>query len=222
MYRIMILTSFIIGITMSAYLLRRKKIPSRIIVMSLALELLLCVYLSIIATYLLSGMGGYGLNSTGGAVGMLLGAFIFSFITPQYKEAFWDAYTLVLPLMYGLGKIGCSFAGCCGGISYNGICHIHTQEGDVFPVQILEASVFLLIFAMSAFVYFRNRFDPLKAAIIYSLVKIMLDFLRASHADKIVSENQIMCTVVIVLLLVVRFRGNYGINKETGKNSFCR
>ncbi|WP_196811630.1 prolipoprotein diacylglyceryl transferase family protein [Butyrivibrio sp. VCD2006] len=210
MYRIMILASFILGILVSSYILKNRKIPTRIIIMSLSLELMLSVYLALMVTYLLSGAKGYGLNSTGGAFGMLLGALIFSFITPQYKDAFWNAYTLVLPLMYGLGKIGCSFAGCCGGISYNGICHVHTAEGDFFPIQILEASIFLLIFAMSVFMYLRNRFDPIKAAIIYSLIKILLDFLRASHENKIISTNQVMCMVVIVLLLMIRIREKHG------------
>ena len=202
MYRIMILASFILGITTSAYLLKKKNVPLRIIAKSLSLELMLCIYLAIFTTYIISGKVRYGLNGTGGAAGMLLGAIIFSLITPQYKYIFWEAYTLVLPLMYGLGKIGCSFAGCCGGIPYNGICHIMTSEGAVFPVQMLEAAVFLLLFALSILAYKKNHFDPLKAAIVYSASKILLDFLRNTHVNRLVSTNQIMCMTIIVLLFL--------------------
>lgn len=97
-------------------------------------------------TFMLSKAANYGLNSTGGALGILAGVLIFSKITPQYKSAFFEAYTLVLPLMYGIGKIGCSFAGCCGGLPYNGIMRVHTQSGGAFPIQKLEALVFLLLF----------------------------------------------------------------------------
>ena len=231
MYRLMIGLSITLGIAVASFALGKKKVPANIIFLSVILELMLTIYLAIVTSYLLSGTKGYGLNGTGGAVGMILGAFIFSKITPKYKDAFLGAYVLALPLMYGLGKIGCSFAGCCGGISYNGPFHISTDHGNAFPIQALEAAVFLGLFVASAIIYVRDcsnsasaakdslnaistgvihakvRFNPVVAAIIYSIVKVLLDFLRETHNEKMITTNQIMClSVAIILALVLRFR----------------
>lgn len=197
MYRIMIGLSFAIGITTAAIALKKRGVPGNIIAYSAVLEIMLSMYLALVTAYILSGAENYGLNGSGGAFGILLGAFIFSKITLKYKDAIYSAYVIILPLMYGIGKIGCSFAGCCGGIKLNG--------GKAFPIQIVEAIVFLAVFAASASVFFKEKYEPVTAAIIYAAVKIVLDFFRDTHEEHLITTNQVMCVVIIALLLGVKF-----------------
>ena len=198
----MIGLSFILGNAAAAIALKMRKVPNNIIIYSVALELTISMYLGVMFAYLLAGGKSYGLNSTGGAVGILLGALIFSKITPMYKDSIFSAYILALPLMYGLGKIGCAFAGCCGGIGYNGLLHVHGKSGNVFPIQAVEAAVFLILFAISAFFFLKRKYSPAIAAVIYALVKILLDFLRDTHAEHVITANQIMCMAVVAGIVV--------------------
>ena len=55
--------------------------------------------------------------------------------------------------MYAVGKIGCFFAGCCYGIEYNGFLNVTYNYSAIapkgislFPIQLLESIVFLIIF----------------------------------------------------------------------------
>lgn len=211
MYKIMIASSFILGLPTAAYLQKRKNVPLNIIGLSVALEIPLCLYMAVLMTFLLSKGKNIGLNSTGAALGMLLGAIIFSKITPQYKKEFFISYEIILPLMYGLGKIGCACAGCCAGIPYNGLFRVHTKNGEAFPIQKLEAIVFLLLFAVSIVLYFKKRFNPLVAAIVYSTTKIVLDFLRASHIGHVITSNQIMCAVVMAVFVLIIYKEQFYI-----------
>ena len=202
MYRLMILTSFVLGLLSAALVLKRQNVKASIIGLSVILEMTFTFYMALIVTVILSGAKSCGLNSTGGALGLILGVIVFGFITPQYRKDFWIAYTLSLPLMYGVGKIGCSFAGCCAGICYDGIFHIATDKGNLFPVQITEAVIFILLYIFSMIIYYKDMYDPFVASVIYAVAKILLDFLRDTHEDKIISANQIMCLAIVVILIV--------------------
>ncbi len=215
MYAAMIGLSIVLGLGAYALSLKKKSVPANIIFYSVILELVISIYLALMTTYVLSGANGYGLTSSGGAAGMLIGVFIMSKITPQYGKSFFDSCVLSLPLMYGIGKIGCAFAGCCGGIGYTGPLHIGSERGDVFPIQALEAIVFLSIYAISLFLYLEERFNSLHAAIAYSFVKILLDFLREAHETKLITANQIMCLgIVLALLLVNGFEKRRAFSNE--------
>ena len=45
-------------------------------------------------------------------------------------------------------------------------------------------------------------YDPFVASVIYAVAKILLDFLRDTHEGRIVSANQIMCLVIVIILIV--------------------
>lgn len=202
MYRLMILTSFVLGLLSAALVLKRQNVKASIIGLSVILEMTFTFYMALIVTVILSGAKSCGLNSTGGALGLILGVIVFGFITPQYRKDFWIAYTLSLPLMYGVGKIGCSFAGCCAGICYDGIFHIATDKGNLFPVQITEVVIFILLYIFSMIIYYKDMYNPFVASVIYAVAKILLDFLRDTHEGRIISTNQIMCLTIVIILIV--------------------
>jgi len=204
MYATMIGLSLVLGLGTYAFSLMKKGVPGNIVFYSLFLELILSIYLALMTTYILSGGIKYGLNGSGGAAGMLIGAAIMYRLIPQYGKQFFSSCILSLPLMYGIGKIGCAFAGCCGGIGYNGPFHIHSDCGNVFPIQTVEVAVFLTIFAVSLWFYQKDIFNPLYAAIVYCIVKILMDFFRETHESQFITVNQIMCFgIALVLGLIV-------------------
>lgn len=201
MYRLMIILSLVAGLSTAAFLQYRKKVPGQIILLSLMLNLTLIIQGALFVTMVLYS-GKIGLNSTGGAMGMILGVFIFSLITPQYKKAFLESYITVLPLIYGIGKIGCSFAGCCYGTSYHGPLALIDDEGvSRFPIQPMEAIVFILAFIIAMILDSKGHLNPLLAAVAFAGLKIVLDFLRDTHTGLTLTANQIMCLFIIAFCL---------------------
>ena len=205
MYRTMIITSIVAGFLAAVGLLGKKKVPVNYIGYSAFLNLALMLYLALGVTAFLSGFKSFGLNSSGGALGIIIGTLIISKIIPKYKNEFISSYMIVLPLEYGIGKIGCAFAGCCGGIPYTGPGSIHIDGRGIFPIQAVEAITFIFIFIISAVFYLKSVYNPLIAGAIYAFIKILLDFLRDTHNNTIITSNQIMCFVIAISFLIIHF-----------------
>lgn len=93
------------------------------------------------------------------------GGLIGSFITigvylkvrklgPERNAGILDVYSCAAPLFHAFGRVGCFFGGCCYGIesAFGFTAHGNEYSPDVndvnrFPVQLLEASLNLLLFA---------------------------------------------------------------------------
>lgn len=203
MYSIMILLSLVLGMGFAAFRCYRKKVPGRFILYLVMLVVVMVLYCALMVTIVLSRGKGIGLNASGGAMGLILGVFIMALITPAYKKIYADSLTMVLPLMYGLGKIGCSSSGCCAGLPYHGIFKVIGKEGtEVFPIQALEAIVFLALFLLTVIIDIMGKYDFRVMAIVYALTKIALDFLRDTHVDRIITLNQIMCIGIVIAFLI--------------------
>ena len=94
-----------------------------------------------------------GLSSYGAVIGLIVMLFLYS---KQHKKKFKDLLFAIMPsipLMYGIGKIGCFLVGCCYGIKYYGPLSITynyspsaPKDIGLFPIQLLEAIVFIIIF----------------------------------------------------------------------------
>lgn len=114
-----------------------------------------------------------------------------------------------IPLMYAIGKIGCFITGCCYGIEYNGIGNIiykysldAPQNVPLFPIQILETIIFFIIFMYIINKTLKNKFNWNslgKSFILCGIAKFSLDFLRASHNNKILSLNQYVSILFILI-----------------------
>ncbi len=166
-----------------------------------------------------------GFASLGGVVGSFLMLYIYSFsLKKDYK------YILILfmpsiPLMYAIGKIGCFVAGCCYGIPYDGIGHIIYHNSRVapintalFPVQIVETIVFILIF-----IYVIQKYKKeisvrivMKEVILCSIAKFILDFFRYEHIGKLLSSNQIVCLILLISSFVYLYKINKNMNLVKG------
>jgi phosphatidylglycerol:prolipoprotein diacylglycerol transferase len=120
--------------------------------------------------------------------------------------------------MYSIGKIGCFLAGCCYGIYYNGPFNVvynysysAPAEVRLFPIQLLESIVFLVIF-----IYFYLNSNKKsnkvlfigKAIFICGISKFLLDYLRMSHAGQIISVNQLTSIIFMLIGMFLILKDN--------------
>lgn len=150
-----------------------------------------------------------GLSSYGAVIGIIILLFLFS---KQYKKSFKNLIYILLPsipLMYGIGKIGCFLAGCCYGIEYNGPLSVSYNYSysapkgiSLFPIQLLESIIFIAIF-----IYTYNKIIKRKpnniivgqTFVICGVSKFSLDYLRMSHMGKLFSINQLVSVAFILI-----------------------
>ena len=148
-----------------------------------------------------------GLSSYGAVIGAFLMIFIYQLQFKKDKKVLLINCMLPLPLMYSVGKIGCFIAGCCYGIEYSGPFSIVYNNSlvapsgvSLFPIQILESVVFLFIFVC---LYFNKKLSDINKCdlllIICGSAKFLLDFLRASHTNTILSVNQVISLIIVII-----------------------
>ena len=130
----------------------------------------------------------------GGVIGGMIGLFIYA---KQFKMDFillLRIYATVLPLGHAFGRIGCFFGGCCFGVPYEGFFSYtyKTVTGaapvgmSLFPVQLLEAFLLLLLFILQVMLLI--KFDNKKMLLIYNyvfsyaVIRFLLEFLRGDVA----------------------------------------
>ena len=203
-YAVMIGLSFLAG-TGGLYLLSVRRGIRKDIAGYL---LLLCPLMSaaggMLHSYLESGCRSWGLSSIGGLLGLYAAVLIMGQIAPKgCRQIMVQNATLMLPLMYALGKTGCLLSGCCRGIAYSGpFCVQYTGErlstGCVFPVQLAESVVFLGIFLLGMHSFRRHRTDTFPLIFLASAgAKFLLDFLREAHQGKVLTSNQVLCILLL-------------------------
>ena len=159
-----------------------------------------------------------GFSSLGGVIGGLIMLYLYSLLVKKDYKYMLILFMPSIPLMYAIGKIGCFVAGCCYGIPYDGIGHIvyHSSEvallnTNLFPIQIVETIIFLIIFIYIISRYYKNKFSIkliMIEIIVCGIAKFLLDFLRYEHTVKLITSNQIMCLLLVIFSSVYLIRLN--------------
>lgn len=203
----MIVLSMVLNVVSVLLISKKFKYPFYEIVSMVVIDAMGIVFGGLLYTYIFSGSLGF--SSLGGMFGGLLGLFVYSILLKKNFKYVLILFMPSIPLMYAIGKIGCFVAGCCHGIPYDGIGHIVYVNSKVavlniplFPVQIVESFVFFMIFIYVISRYLKNLISIkliMKEIIICSIAKLLLDFFRYDHVIKIITTNQIMCLVLIVI-----------------------
>ena len=143
-----------------------------------------------------------GFSFTGGIIGGFLGIILYC---KQYKvevKYLLRLYTIVFPITYSFGKIGCYLVGCCNSI-YN------------FPLQLIES---LISFIITIYIFLKVRDNSIvyKYLILYSVSRFSFDFFRETR--KIIFMNfsfiQLMCISIVIFCVYV-----YLVNRKYMKNS---
>ena len=105
-----------------------------------------------------------------------------------------DGTVVALPLMHAFGRAGCFFAGCCYGVRCDGPLAVtfHSSPAapngvGLFPVQLLEAALNLVLFACFCAV-FRSRARAARISCTglylcaYAVIRFFVEFLRGDAA----------------------------------------
>lgn len=210
-YPSMIVLSLIVNVIVVLIISRKFKYTVDELVSMLVIDNIGIIGGGILYTYIFSKYLGF--SSLGGVIGGLIMLYLYSLLVKKDYKYMLILFMPSIPLMYAIGKIGCFVAGCCYGIPYDGIGHIvyHSSEvallnTNLFPIQIVETIIFLIIFIYIISRYYKNKFSIkliMIEIIVCGIAKFLLDFLRYEHTVKVVTSNQIMC------LLLVIFSGIY-------------
>ena len=205
-YGILIISSILIGTFYIALNLKKEGIKKEYI---LYYSILVIVF-SLIGSISLSRIvNADSLNSYMGAISVIACSLIFNKIVPN-KNIYLKYSIISLPLIYSIGKIGCFLVGCCYGIPYNGILSVTYTDGlniSLFPIQALEVIIFFILFILLNKLK-KNKHIIELTLIICALSKFLLDFLRYDHVTKIITTNQIISIVVIVIGIFLIIKKN--------------
>ena len=149
----------------------------------------------------------------GGALGLLLYAKIFKVKLLKIV----DVYAAVIPLGHACGRVGCFLGGCCYGMEYDGpfshtyheeVLNMSTPIGvPLFPVQLFEAAMLLLLFVPMLILYFRKK--PEQTGICgavylyaYAVIRFVLEYFRG---DKERGSFLAFSTSQIISILIIAF-----------------
>lgn len=138
-------------------------------------------------------------------------------------------FIFLVPLIQGFGRVGCFLAGCCYGIPYDGIGAVVFPENSyalpgvkLFPVQLVETVILLIISAVLAFWRYRkNSVHVLELYfILYGIARFVLEFFRY---DTIrgqfvgLSTSQWISILLIVIACVILLKNNITFQKKSAQ-----
>lgn len=137
-----------------------------------------------------------------------------------------------LPLVHGIGRIGCSLAGCCYGAPYEGACAITYHDSlvapngvSLFPVQAVEACANIIIAIILTIYIIKNKTGKLYSLplylLLYAPVRFILEYFRYDYDERgfmgAFSTSQwisIGLVVGVIAWLIVQFYRNKNKEKE--------
>ncbi len=114
---------------------------------------------------------GYGFVFYGALIGGVIAALIYIRRHKLPPFLLVDLLIASVPLMQGIGRIGCFFAGCCYGIEYSGPLAVTFPGEHVsrFPVQLLDTALNLVLFLILT-LYRRKERKPGQVTGLYLLL----------------------------------------------------
>ncbi len=154
--------------------------------------------------YIIVGMVFYG-----GLIGGFVGALVYSRLYRVPFPDYLDILIPAIPLIHGISRIGCFFAGCCYGIECApplGIAFknsIGAPNGVyLLPVQLIESFINILVFIVLSVYTKKNR--KVKTAglyfILYSSARFILEYFRG---DEIRGKVWIFTTSQYIALALI-------------------
>lgn len=171
-------------------------------------------------SFLMEGGQVYLGGLIGGVLGGMLGARIMKGSIPEYC----DIIIPTIPLGHAFGRVGCHFAGCCYGMPYEGFCSVTYPlagvDYGVFPVQLMEAAVNIVIFVIMLLFMRkpRRRFAVLwMYMLMYAVARFTLEFFRGDairgaaaglSTSQWISVAMFAAAVVMLVAPALRKRSN--------------
>lgn len=175
---------------------------------------------------LLNAISG-GFVFYGGLIGAIIGYYIYC---KKYKIDIIKLIDLMapsIPIIHGIGRLGCFFAGCCYGMHYEGPFHVIFEHSlaapngvPLFPTQLVE-SICNLLAGIGLLIYAKRIRKPGRVIgvyiIYYSIMRFLLEFLRGDISRGIIlnlSTSQIISLLLlpIGLYFIIGFKPKVKIN----------
>lgn len=169
----------------------------------------------------ISGMVFYG-----GFFGALVTLLIYSKLDKDVdRKDIFDIFAVSAPLFHTFGRVGCFFAGCCYGVesdfgitTYLNTSAVHYGISR-FPVQLVEALVNLIVFALLFSLFKRKLLYGRLVFLymfIYAFARFVLEFFRGDNIRGFVLG---FSTSQFISLLILAFLCIYCIVKLIKKSS---
>jgi phosphatidylglycerol:prolipoprotein diacylglycerol transferase len=163
----------------------------------------------------------------GGLIGGLLFAFLAGKIHRFHAFPYIERFIFLIPMIHAFGRIGCFLTGCCFGIPYHGIGGVVFPKNSyaipgiaLFPVQLLESGILMLISILLIYLQFRRQWQYSLELylVLYAIARFILEYLRYD-AERgrfwIFSTSQwISIFMIVASLLIVRFRRSFLQNEK--------
>lgn len=186
-----------------AYMLLGAIIGAKIMYIALSFDIIdwarVLSSLEEIGAFLNSGFVFYG-----GLIGALSSLLIASFMHKKNYFLFLENIAFVIPLMHGIGRIGCFLSGCCYGIPYTGPLAVVYSFSDTpcFPVQLLEAGLLFLLFVFLLIYRLKEGKYSLEFYLIsYSVIRIITEQFRGDTVRGVFLGQGISVWVSVLLLI---------------------
>lgn len=165
----------------------------------------------------------------GGLLGGCLGLWIYVKQFRMDPARFAELYTTVLPLGHAAGRVGCFFAGCCYGIPWKYGHVYHSTVGTtplevpLLPIQLIEAGLLLVLFAVQLILYLRGGKKWRNTAVyfmVYPVIRFVLEFFRGDTERGVflgLSTAQWMSIAILAVcvLLMLRAKNSKASTSET-------
>ena len=151
----------------------------------------------------------------GGLLGGIAAGVIYGKIKKLDLKEYSDICTPMIPLFHAFGRVGCFLGGCCFGIESPLGFTVHGNElvpmiNDVqrFPVQLLEASLNLILFFV---LWYLLKKDIFKGRLIfvyllsYSVIRFFDEFLRGDTYRGflfVLSTSQIISILIFAVVVI--------------------
>ncbi len=188
--------------------LMNKKIKKKDILLYVSMIVPFGLLGSLIVCYIIDK--NMGLSSYIGCFVLILTSIFYEKINPSKNLEYVRCTMLSMPLLYGISKLGCFFAGCCYGLPYNGFFSVTYSSGlniPLFPIQLLESLVFIGLFIGLLFINKKHSKNIISITIIVcAFAKFALDFLRYDHLTKVITTNQIISLMLLFIVIVNMIR----------------
>lgn len=165
----------------------------------------------------LIGFNGVGFVAYGGIIGALIIARIFIKRFGMNKSIIMDSLSCTIPIIHGIARIGCLFAGCCYGREYYGFMSIFYPKLNLhcFPTQIIEACLNITLGLLLIYLKKKRFFKGTIVyfyLVIYAVYRFILEFFRGDEVRGIFgafSTSQYISIIVFgfaVVKLILYYR----------------
>ncbi len=180
--------------------------------------------------YYISGIVGGGFVFYGGLIGGLITLYISSRYFELIPRQIFTFLIPAMPLAHAFGRIGCYMVGCCYGVEIDseyGVMYedsLYAPNGiTLFPVQLVEAGLDILIFAYLFYRLYRLTEDRYLSntlleqyLFLYATVRFILEFFRGDSARGsflYLSTSQ-WISIAIILVVVGRYIHRFCFSSE--------